>query len=460
MKKLSILLGLVLISSCQKDILEEIEEVIIIPENRITLSERYSDINESTSYFRDQEKFTGYLSKDYTWDILSVPFDGHSHWHAANKNTAVLDFDGDGTTDIIAFASSFCNDHIYSDHTGKILFLSDYKNNSIPEVYDSPLRYGAGGMEVNDYNGDGVMDVLFFTTETKMNMWDGAESVGGHTDFPPVAPTLIYYSNGLKVKNIGAVTDSHAGASGDLDNDGDIDFVQVSIPSVYQGESANLPPSVSLNNGDGTFLNKELITDLGEREWSATAVDIFDVNGDGYLDLILGWRVGVPKWYEIHPQYWQGFSGPILLYGNGTGTFSISNSIELSEIFFSSRNLAMDILGFGFTDYDNDGDIDILMTITKNEPGGNFENKGYYDTYYLSLLSNENGSFRDKTEETFNSNFDETLQWPNFYGIRTIDIDNDGDIDIVPDWLANWNEFKYSTNLKWIKEGKTFLKNN
>lgn len=460
MKKLTLILGLALVSSCQKDILEDIEDIIIIPENRTTLSERYSDINETTSYFRAQEKFTEYASKNYTWDVLSVAYDGHSHWHTAHKNSAVLDFDGDGTTDIIAFASSFCNDHSYSEHAGKILFLPDYKHNSNPIVFESELRFGSGGMEVNDYNGDGIMDVLLFSTETKMNMWDSQEDVGGTTDFPPSHPILIYYDNGLKQSKVGLATDSHAGASGDLDNDGDIDFVQISVPSIYKGESADLNPSVSLNNGDGTFSSFDLITDLGNRDWSATAVDIFDVNGDGNLDLLIGWRVGIPKWYEVYPQYWQGLKGPVLLFGDGTGKFSISNSIELVETYFSSKNYSVDALGFGFTDYDNDGDIDILMSCTRNEPGGNFENEKYYDTYYLSVYSNEGGSFKDVTSSTLNSNHDETLEWPSFYAIRTIDIDNDGDIDIVPDWFGNWGEYIYNTNLKWIKKGKTFLKNN
>lgn len=460
MKNYYILFLASVILSCQKDEIFDTIEEQIEAETRTTLSERYSDINETTSYFNDQKGFTGYHSKQFTWDILSVPYDGHTHYHTAHKNSAVLDINNDGKQDIVAFATSFCNDHIYSYHEGKLLVLLDYKNNSIPEIYNSSNRAGSGGFEVNDYNNDGKLDVLMFSTETKMNMWDVQEDVGGHTDYPPSKPLLLTYDNGLNQTYVGLATDSHAGASGDIDNDGDIDFVQISVPSIYNGESADLLPSVSLNNGNGTFISKDLFTDLGSRELSTTAVDLFDLNQDGYLDLILGWRIGIPKWYEVHPQYWQGLKGPLVFFGNGSGTFSFSNSIELSESYFTSRNMSADILGFGFTDYDLDGDIDILLTCTRNEPGSNFENKLYYDTYYVLMLENNSNNFSDVSESVLGSVTDINQQWPAFYALRTVDIDNDGDIDIIPDWFGNWGEYNYSTNLKWVKQNKTFFKNN
>lgn len=472
MKKLTIIILAALTVSCTKDLInDQVIDILYTPdviyndsttssaEVFTTLSERFSLVNENTSYYRNQEYFTEYLGKDFTWDVLSVPFDGHTHWHTYHKNSIVLDFDGDGKQDIVAFASSFCNQHSYSFHPGKILFLSDYKVNRIPEVFDTSLKFGGGGMEVNDYNGDGRMDVLFYTTETKMNMWDSQENIGGNTNIPPSAPTLLFYTDTLHQKQVGEPTDSHSGASGDIDNDGDIDFIQISVPSIYNGENASLRPLVNINIGNGEFISKELILDLGSREWAATAVGLFDVNNDGNLDLLIGWRIGVPKWFDIHPQFWQGLSGPVLLFGDGTGSFTIANSITLQDTYFSSINYSSDILGFGFTDYDKDGDIDILLTSTRNEPGGNFESQTYYDTYYLSLYTNTGSSFVDNTSELINANHDSSLQWPNFYSIRTVDIDKDGDTDIVPDWIGNWGEYRYSNSLKWLNISGSFIRN-
>ena len=47
--------------------------------------------------------------------------------------------------------------------------------------------------------------------------------------------------------------------------------------------------------------------------------------------------------------------------------------------------------------------------------------------------------------------------FPNFYNIRFYDIDNDGDYDMVPDQIANWGSFKYSSKLFWENINGNFL---
>ena len=46
----------------------------------------------------------------------------------------------------------------------------------------------------------------------------------------------------------------------------------------------------------------------------------------------------------------------------------------------------------------------------------------------------------------------------NFYSIRTVDIDGDGDYDIVPDQYANWGTIPYVDNLYWEKVGNKFIR--
>lgn len=431
-----------------------------VPETIYTLSERYSQINETTGYFKGQEFFSEYLTKQYTWDILSAPYDGHTHWHTFHKNSAVLDFDGDGNQDIVAFASSFCNDHVYSFHKGKFLFISDYKNNSSPTIIDSDHYFGSGKMEVNDFDNDGVSEILFYSTESKMNTYNEEENVGGHTNIPPLPPTLLDFSNGnFNTRFLGLAGDSHTGASGDIDNDGDIDFIQWMVPSNYNGESIEFVPTLQFNNGNLSFTSKPLIIDLPEDPWSATTVDLFDLNNDGNLDVILGWRVGVKMWNEIYPNFFNSLSGPIIMFGDGTGNFSRSNSLELPSQFLESKNIAASILGFGFTDYDSDGDIDILVSTTRDEPGGTFDNGRYYDNYYLLIYTNSNGSFTDTTSSNIIGSFDNDFNFPNFYHIRTIDIDEDGDYDIIPDAIANWGTINYSSSLHWKNNNGKFIRN-
>ena len=424
-----------------------------------TISERFSEINETTGYFKAQEYFTEYLSKSYTWDILSVPYDGHTHWHAFHKNSVILDFDGDGREDIVAFASSFCNDHVYSYHKGKFVIILDYKVNSTKLIYDSDLYFGSGKMEVNDFDNDGISDVLFFSTETKMNTYNEAEDVGGHTNIPPSAPLLLQFKNNDFITTpLGLPTDSHTGTSGDVDNDGDIDFIQWSVPGEVGGEDITINPTLLINNGNLNFTPVEIVTDFNGLGWYTTAIDLFDINNDGILDLIAGWYIG-ENLTGPTGHYKNDLMSPIILFGDGSGNYFKNNSLEIPESFLTSRGYMASILGYGFTDYDNDGDIDILVTTTRDEPGGNFTNGRYYDNYYLILYRNDNNSsYTDVTESDIIGSFNNDYSFPNFYHIRTIDVDDDGDYDILPDAIANWGNIQYGTELKWLNNSGVFIR--
>jgi hypothetical protein len=426
----------------------------------VSKSERYSAINETSGFFKGQEFFTEYLSKSYTWEILSSPSDGHSEWHTFHKNSVIVDIDGDGLQDIVAFASSFCQEHTYSFHKGKYIIISDYKVAANKFIIDSDLYFGTGKMEVNDFDNDGISDVLFFSTETKMNVYNDAEDVGGHTNINPSKPLLLQFTNNsLKITPVGLATDSHTGTSGDVDNDGDIDFIQWSVPGEVNGIDITIPPTLLINNGNLNFTPREIVTDFNGLGWYSTTIDLFDINNDGFLDLIVGWYIGEDL---------QGFTGhykdslhsPLILFGSDLGTYTKGNSLEIPESFLTSRGYQASILGYGFSDYDSDGDVDIIVSTTRDEPGGNFTNGRYYDNYYLILYRNDNNqSFVDVTESVIIGSFNNDYSFPNFYHVRTIDVDNDGDYDIIPDAIANWGTIQYDTNLKWLNELGKFIRN-
>lgn len=457
MCKRFIVLCSVLFFSCSKDdtLISKIDEVNSIPEKEIFLTERYSKVNETTGYFKGQEYITSYLSKDFIKNELSLPTDGHSDWNTFHKNIAISDFNGDGLPDIIAFATSSCDSHTYSFHKGKFIFIDDYLGSKLKEVLNADHYFGTGDMVVNDYNRDGINEVLFFSTETKMNSFIEEENVGGDTNNPPLPPAIISYNNGLRVQYVGFAGDSHTGTSGDIDNDGDIDFIQWPIPSTYNFRPVEYPPSLLSNTEDLYFSSSNLITDL-DYKWYATAIDLFDVNGDGNLDLIVGWRIGQTKWFESSPTFSNSLSSPILMFGDGSGKFSLANSVRLLETSISSKNISATILGYGFTDFDQDGDIDILVTTTRDEPGGSKEDGTYYDNFYLVMYENQNNTFVDITLTSILGSFNQTGEFPNFYKIRTLDIDMDGDIDFIPDAIANWGSINYSSSLVWLNKEKKF----
>lgn len=448
-----------LLVSCTKDM---IEDVVIDPPSYSfeTLSERYSTINETTGYYKGQEYFSEYLSKEYTWNTLSAPSDGHSEWHTFHKNSVITDINGDGLQDVVAYASSFCQEHVYSFHKGKYIIISDYKGTASKFIIDSDLYFGSGKMDVNDFDNDGVSDVLFFSTETKMNTYNEAENVGGHTNISPSKPLLLQFTNNnLKVTPIGLATDSHTGTSGDVDGDGDIDFIQWSVPGEVSGIDITIPPTLLINNGNLNFTPREIVTDFDQLGWYTTAIDLFDINNDGFLDLIVGWYIGEDL-IGFTGHYKDSLYSPLILFGSASGTYTKGNSLEIPETFLSSRGYLSSILGYGFTDYDSDGDIDIILSTTRDEPGGNFTNGRYYDNYYLILYRNDNNqSFVDVTESDIIGSFNNDYSFPNFYHIRTVDVDNDGDFDIVPDAIANWGTIQYGTNLKWLNSSGKFIRN-
>jgi len=467
----TLLLSLLVIG-CSKDYIEEevylsnstptlevqtVAPTAVVPETITysTLSERYSSINETTGYFKSQEEFTEYLSKDFIDDNLTVHINGdHAFYKTFHKNIALLDIDGDSKLDILAFANSFCSEHSHSSHQGKLIFISNFKEHISKQVFDIDAYFGAGKMEINDFNTDGISDVIFFTHDTKGNVYIEEEEYGGDTNFEPNRPHLITFNGDLQISKIGIVGDSHTATSGDIDNDGDIDFIQFPIPSVYNNNHVWYPPTLNRNES-GYFISEDLVIDLGSTQWYTTAIDLFDLNADGNLDLITGWRIGPGKFPVYDNDLTNSLQGPLVLWGNGTGSFSMSNSSELSENFLSSRNVQATILGFGFTDFDTDGDIDIIVSSTRDEPDGNFEDGTYYDNYYLLLYENNNNSFYDHTQY-INDSFDQSS--PNFYSIRTVDINNDGLIDIVPDQFANWGNKVYVNNLYWKNTGNNYEK--
>ena len=125
-------------------------------------------------------------------------------------------------------------------------------------------------------------------------------------------------------------------------------------------------------------------------------------------------------------------------------------------------------LGFNFIDVNNDGNYEVIST-------GFHDNIGDYGPYsggFIDIYSNDGnrrfsrmtGNIMDNYEWFYkNKRFVETGDIPLFYDIGVVDVDNDGDFDLIPHTintgdvrLLNSNEgvdtFGYQTNI-----GKNFF---
>lgn len=222
-----------------------------------------------------------------------------------------------------------------------------YRNNS-----DGTFSAVAGetGLDLNargrqaafaDYDDDGDVD-LFAANENGSNHYFDNLRQGY---FRETAEQVGLASNG----NSGAV------AVGDFNNDGYFDLF---VPSLL-GQHA-----LYRNRGDGTFERTaqldSALAGLGTIE--GRDAEFFDADNDGYLDLVLA---------GAYRSAGQQAVGAWLFYNNGVGKFLNASSLLPETITACHEVEALD--------YDNDGDLDLLLASTNA----------------LHLLRNEGGNINE-----------------------------------------------------------------
>ena len=178
----------------------------------------------------------------------------------------------------------------------------------------------------------------------------------------------------------------------DVNNDGNVDLVIASGGNEFYGTDNHNVPRVYLNDGKANFT--KLDNAFGNLYLTASCVVPYDFNGDRYMDLFIGGRV-VPWEYGQIPQSY-------LLQNDKNGKFkdvTEQYAPGLSHIGFVTQALWFDI--------DKDGDKDLLLSL---EWGG------------IVAFINDHGKFTKKE-------LTDKKGWWNF--MLPVDIDNDGDIDLV-----------------------------
>ena len=459
-QRYSIALLILFLFSCTKEDIKETEITQEITPEVVewnTLSERYSAINENTSYFKNQEYVTDYLSASEL--KMFDHYTSEATYSIFGPSTIISDFNGDNKEDLFAHAISFSSDKPYSYYKGKFIFVDDIRGKQIKTVYNSDYYFGVT-MAVNDFNNDGKNDVLVSSHDTKQNTYHEGEDTGGFQDRPMTKPTIITFERfGISSHKVGAVQDTHAITSGDVNNDGLVDFIQFPIPGEYQGEwdYFEQTPQVSINTGDFNFNTYDLITGFQYESWNATGYELFDINNDNFLDVVVGWEIGAVREEGYLDHYSTQLKDAVVLWGNGTGTYTLSDMTILEESSLSSSDRHSAILGFGFSDYDTDGDIDVIITTTREEPGADFDSGVYYDSYYLLLFDNLGGKAFTETL-SIEGNVDESrTSFTNFFKLMSIDFDDDGKPDLIPFGIANYGQnSNYVSNLYWKNTENTY----
>jgi hypothetical protein len=233
----------------------------------------------------------------------------------------------------------------------------------------------SSSVDWGDYDGDGDLDIL----------------LAGYTDDSPNYIATVYRNDGADTF-VAAITDTLTGvdfpsvAWGDYDNDGDLDIL-------LTGEDSGYEPVTTIYRNDGAGAFTAAVTDTlvgiynGSVAWG-------DYDNDGDLDILLTGSTGayMPRTAVVYRN-------------DGADVFTAAVTGTLTGV--SSGSVA-------WGDYDNDGDLDILLT----------GSTGLYMSNVATVYRNDGG-------DTFTVAVTETLTAVAHSSVAWGDYDGDGDLDIL-----------------------------
>ena len=310
-----------------------------------------------------------------------------------------------------------------------------------------------GGICVLDVNNDGYEDVYLTGGMNDdilyLNQQDGTFK-------------NIIEGSGLELTSE-YMTQGVAGA--DVNRDGWVDLFVTTINTM--DTEAVIPRAKNLfflNNGDNTFRDATAKYGLARMNSFSTGVNFGDFNADGFPDAYVG------NYFHDYTGELNEISDATIVNANNTakGYLLLNEGGKSFKNVYADYGLTHKGFGFGglFTDYDNDGDQDLLVNhdfgykakpnyLLRNEyPNtaftyvekqmnmdvrinamaaavGDYDNNGWLDYFLTNIRFNlfmvnggVNAPFSDKAEELGTKLF--KITW----GANFADFDHDGDLDL------------------------------
>ena len=383
---------------------------------------------------------------------------------------AFLDYDNDGWMDIYLVNSGKC-DFFTPD---KPLRNALYKNNRDGTFTDVTAKAGVAGggygqgVAVADYDGDGFPDL--YVTQYGQSILYHNNGDGTFTDVTERA-------------RVSAPGWASSAVWFDYDNDGKLDlfvcqFVEFSkmlnkpcglqddgrhhycIPHLYK----SMPSWLFHNNGDGTFTDVTAKMGIAAHPGKAWGVVAADFNNDGWMDLFvandtepnflllnrggkrfeeIGTQAGVGYSIDGHPRSGMGVDAVDYNQDGWTDIFVANIDREMYALYKNNHDETFDDVstltsigpvtrlmsgwGLKFFDYNNDGNIDLLLA---NGNPDDLIQTLHPETKFklpLVLFRGDGKTFKDISEES-GPVFTKDLS---ARGMAIGDFNNDGAIDVL-----------------------------
>ena len=221
------------------------------------------------------------------------------------------------------------------------------------------------GIVCGDYDNDGDVD-LYVANDLTPNFLYRNNGDGTFTD--------VGLLTGVAYSEDGKMESSMGADFGDYDRDGYMDLI---VPN-FQGEATR----VYRNTGDGFFSDESATSGIGAatRAYVGWGVGFLDYDNDGGLDLFIaaGHVLDNVKLFDTSTSYPQ---RNFLFRNSGPGKMGTYTFTDVSAVAGGGLAVAKSSRGTAFGDYDNDGDVDILVvncndsaTLLRNDGG----NRGHW----------------------------------------------------------------------------------
>ena len=326
----------------------------------------------------------------------------------AQSAVAWGDYDNDGDLDLLLCGEGSVS-KIYRNDRGNFV-----------DIHAPLVGVGRGAVDWGDYDNDGDLDVLLMGWNEK-------------------GIAKIYRNDKGQFADINATLKGGGGGSanwGDYDNDGDLDILLtgfhdngIYVSAVYANDrgifsdiAASLP-GVTLGTGAWGDYDNDGDLDIllaGLTPALRRVATVFHNDAGQFVDIAAALDT-----LEDVAAAWGDYDNDgdldILLAG-------YINSIRVSKIFQNNNGVFVDIAAglkgidrgcVAWGDYDNDGDLDILLTGAISPE---------YNKFISKVFRNDNGFFVDSGTSLIGVHGG-SVAWG--------DYDNDGDLDIL---LAGWTE--------------------